>query len=83
MALDGVIQIGPDGFNIRGTFHFSLISISTTDITGNPYYYFDMTAGATVSATVFGLSFGGIGVSASFHAEARAARLDALGDGDH
>ena len=70
ISLDGQVQIGPDGFCIKGKFHFNVTALETEDQhTHIPYYIFDLTASARVEADVFGFTFGGIGISASFHAE--------------
>jgi len=67
--LDGYMQLGPNGFCIKGTFHFNITSENIPDLTGNPYYYFDLTLSASVSAEVFGITLASVGLSASFHAE--------------
>src|SRR5207244_1158817 len=68
MVLDGYVQIGPDGFNIHGSFHFNFTSINFSDITGNDYYVLDLSVSASAGVDIFGVSFG-VDISASFHAE--------------
>ena len=61
-------MLGSSSFGLVGEFHFRVRSEVTEDAIGNPYYFFELSGGASVEARIFGLSFG-VGLDFSFTAE--------------
>ncbi len=65
ITLDAYMQIGPNGFCIKGSFHFRIYSTATNDGTGNMLYSLGLEMGASVKAVVFGITLAGISLDAS------------------
>ncbi len=67
--LSGDLTLGSSSFGLSGGFYFRVQSICTTDSSGNPYYRFSLSGGASVKARVFGVKVKGIELDFSFYAE--------------
>ena len=66
--LKGEIVLGTRSFGIVGEFSIRFRN-QVTLINGNPYYVVEISGSARVSARLFGISFGGLGVSFSAKVE--------------